>query len=171
MKQLERRGYLKPIETLYLEYKQDIYQYLLSLSHDHTFAEDLLSETFVKAICSIATFKEKSTVKTWLFGIARNVWLQSLRKRSPTLEWSDLLERYIHSDLNSLEDTFITKQTVEQVYSLLDTKDERTRTVFHMRIESYSYYEIAQRLNISENSARVIDFRTRKWLKAELEKE
>ena len=40
-----------------------------------------------------------------------------------------------------------------------------------MRMELYSYSEIADRLQISENSARVIEFRTRKWLKDILAKE
>ncbi len=162
---------MKIIETLYLEHKKDIYQYLLSLTHDSSLAEDLLSETFVKAICSISTFQEKSTIKTWLFGIARNVWLQSLRKKTTTVEWDDCIERYILSNAQDMEDFFISKEMVEQIYTLLASKDERTQTIFHMRIQNFSYYEIGQKLTISENSARVIDFRTRKWLRTELEKE
>ncbi len=40
-----------------------------------------------------------------------------------------------------------------------------------MRINGFSYYEISKKLGITENSARVIDFRTKKWLKDILEKE
>ncbi|MCI8501544.1 MAG: sigma-70 family RNA polymerase sigma factor, partial [Oscillospiraceae bacterium] len=50
-------------------------------------------------------------------------------------------------------------------------KDERARTVVQMRLELFSYSEIAERLGISENSARVIEFRTRKWLKEILVRE
>lgn len=162
---------MKEIETLYLEYKQDVYRYLLSLTHDHYLSEDLLSETFVKAIYSIQTFKENSTIKTWLFGIARNLWLQSLRKQKNKDKQDILLIQYFHDGKNSLEDNVITKQTISKIYSLLDLKDERTKTIFNMRINNFSYYEISHKLNISESSARVIDFRTKKWLKTELEKE
>ena len=47
---------MNSIEDLYLEYKQDVFNYLLSLTHDPALSEDLLSETFVKAIYSIGGF-------------------------------------------------------------------------------------------------------------------
>ena len=54
---------------------------------------------------------------------------------------------------------------------LLTQKDERSSRVLYMRAEGYTYAEIAARLGISENSARVIEHRTRTWLKATLQKE
>ena len=40
-----------------------------------------------------------------------------------------------------------------------------------MRADGWPYAEIAKRLQISESSARVIDFRAKRWLRAALEKE
>jgi len=71
---------VKQIEKLYLEHKQNVYNYLLGLTHNPILSEDLLSETFVKAIYSIGNFKGNSSIKTWLFSIARHLWLQNLRK-------------------------------------------------------------------------------------------
>jgi RNA polymerase sigma-70 factor (ECF subfamily) len=159
---------MKQIEKLYLEYKQDIYNYLLSITHNHTLSEDLLSETFVKAIYSIGSFKENSSIKTWLFGIARNLWLQSLRKDKATVEYSELLELYIS---DSTFDNFNAKQIAHKVRELLKTKDEQVQKVIGMRIDGISYCEISEKIGISENSARVIDFRTKKWLKSILKKE
>jgi len=157
---------VKQIEKLYFEYKQDIYNYLLSLTHDPTLSEDLLSETFVKAIFSVGNFKGNSSIKTWLFGIARHLWLQNLRKDKPMVEYSDLLDVYV---TDSTFDSVITKQIADKVYELLKTKDERTQKIISMRINGISYYEISKKIGISENSARVIDFRTKKWLKSVLE--
>lgn len=159
---------MKQIEKLYFEYKQDIYNYLLSLTHDPTLSEDLLSETFVKAILSVGNFKGNSSIKTWLFGIARHLWLQNLRKERPTVEYSDLLNVYV---IDRTIDSIITKQIADRVYELLKTKEERTQKIISMRINGISYYEISEKIGISENSARVIDFRTKKWLKSVLERE
>lgn len=159
---------MKQIEKLYREYKQDIYNYLLSLSHNPTLSEDLVSETFVKAIYSIGNFNGQSSLKTWLFGIARNLWLQSLRKDRTTVEYSDLLGLYI---TDSIPQNLLMKEIVDRVFELLKTKDEQTRKIIGMRIEGISYYQIAEDVGVSENSARVIDFRTKKWLKATLQKE
>lgn len=159
---------MKQIEKLYFEYKQDIYNYLLSLTHDPTLSEDLLSETFIKAIFSVGNFKGNSSIRTWLFGIARHLWLQNLRKERPTVEYSDLLDVYV---TDRTIDSVITKQIADRVYELLKTKDERTQKIISMRINGISYYEISEKIGISENSARVIDFRTKKWLKSVLERE
>lgn len=159
---------MKQIEKLYELYKQDIYFYLLSLTHNPTLSEDLLSETFVQAITSIERFEGKSSIKTWLFSISRNLWLQHLRKDKPTVEYNDLLEIYVS---DSLEKIVITKEAAQRVVELLSERDERTRRIVNMRVEGFSYSEIAFEVNLSEGSARVIDFRTKKWIRTILEEE
>ncbi|WP_315122398.1 RNA polymerase sigma factor [uncultured Clostridium sp.] len=153
---------------MYILYKEDVYKYLISLTHNETLSEDLLSETFVNAIRSIGNFKGESSIKTWLFSIARHLWLQSLRKEKPTVEYNDLLGLYVWE---SLEDKFIKTEIMGRILELLEEKDERTQTIVNMRIKGYSYSEIGKEVGISESSARVIDFRTKKWIKTSLEKE
>ena len=58
-----------------------------------------------------------------------------------------------------------------RVGELLREKEERARRVVALRVDGTPYQEIARELGITENSARVIDFRTKKWLKQTLEKE
>ena len=159
---------MKQIEKLYILYKQDIYIYLLSLTHNPDLSEDLLSETFVRAITSIGNFKGQSSVKTWLFAIARNLWLQQLREDKHTVEYNDLLKLYVS---DSIEERLITSETSEKIKKLLLEKDERTQRIVNLRIAGYSFTEIAQEMNISESAARVINYRTKKWIKVNLEKE
>jgi RNA polymerase sigma factor (sigma-70 family) len=159
---------VKQIEKLYVEHKQDIYNYLLSITHNPALSEDLLSETFVKAIYTIGNFKGNSSIKTWLFSIARHLWLQNLRKDKPTVEYSDLLELYV---TDSISDSLITKELAYRVQELLKMKDEKTQKIITMRVDGISYFEISEKIGISENSARVLDFRTKKWLKDILKKE
>ena len=164
----ERGIQVRQIEKIYLEYKQDIYNYLLSITHNPTLSEDLLSETFVKAIYSIGNFKGNSSVKTWLFSIARHLWMQNLRKDKPSVEYNVLLEVSV---TESTRHRLIAKQIAASVCELIKTKDEQTQNIVSMRVYGISYCEISAKINISENSARVIDFRTKKWLKSILKKE
>ena len=60
------------IKKIYEEYKKDVFVYLMSLTNDTCLSEDLVSETFLSAIKSIYRFKGESSIKTWLFSIARN---------------------------------------------------------------------------------------------------
>lgn len=153
---------MKQIESLYILYKKDVYIYLFSLTHNLNLSEDLLSETFVNAISSIENFKGQSSIKTWLFSIARNLWLQSMRKEKQTVEYNDLLELYIS---DSIAEKLITKETVKRIKNLLLEKDQRTQRIVNMRVEGYSFGEIARELELSESAARVIDFRAKKWIK------
>ena len=86
---------LPELEELYRRYRMDLYRYLCFLTHDPVQAEDLLSETFVRVIKRLPTFRGECEVKTWLFGIARNIWLESLRRRHQSVSLDDLMERYI----------------------------------------------------------------------------
>ena len=70
---------MESFEELYLEHRQAVYAYLLRLTRDTDRAEDLLSETFLQAIRSAPSFRGESSVRTWLCGIARNLWLKNCR--------------------------------------------------------------------------------------------
>ena len=155
------------IETLYLAHRDDIYSYLLWLTRDPSLSEDLLQETFVKAISSIGGFRGESSVRTWLFSIARHAWLHQLRKRRPTESIDDCDIRAP----GDVDDRLFQRQTLSRTMELLSEKDHRARKIVGLRCQGYSYCEIAQDLGISENSARVIEFRVKRDLKAALERE
>lgn len=165
------------VERLYLQYKQDIYRYLLSLSHDPVLSEDLLSETFLAAITSLSSFQGESSVKTWLFSIARHKWLQHLRTdsrsgRRDALSYDQLEElladRYLSEDPSKhLTDA----EACRRMRQLLEAEEVRTRQVVSLRISGHSFAAIGRMLGISEGSARVIDFRTKKKIQAILKKE
>ena len=159
---------MKQIEEFYQMYKQDVYRYLLSLTKDPLLSEDLLSETFVRAIQSLHRFRGESSVKTWLFAIARHTWFNHLRREKETVEWTDYIGLSIQEPYDH---RLITGEFAARIEQLLAEKDERTRKIVRMRSEGYSFTEIAREVRISESSCRVIDFRTKKWLRKILEKE
>ena len=161
-------GRQSALEQLYLAYRQDVYRYLCSLTRNASDAEDLLSETFLRALKRLPFFRGDCSAKTWLFGIARNVWLESLRRRRPQLDLDDLIDWYLEDRLSADSDA---RAALCRVRELLAQKDERSSRIIFLRAEGYTYAEISTQLGISENSARVIEHRTRTWLKATLQKE
>jgi len=68
-------------DGLYRRYAPDVFRFALCLSGDRGEAEDITSETFVRAWTASDRIRA-ATVKGYLFTIARNLFLQSLRKRS-----------------------------------------------------------------------------------------
>ena len=158
------------IDYLYEEYKNDVYFYLVSLTHNKSLSEDLTSETFLSAIRSLPTFKGNSTIKTWLFGIARNKWYEHLKKENRSLTKERLLEVYTEIDMD-IEETAIKKECFKRIYQFLEEQSDRQKGIFLMRVEGYSFAEIAEKFSIAENSARVIHFRLRNKIKTILTKE
>lgn len=158
------------IELLYETYRLDVFRYLMGLTRDPDLAEDLLSETFVTALTALDGFRGEGSVKSWLLTIARNKWKDYLRKRSPVSD-ADLTELYIADPSPGPEKRAMDKETARRAMELLKLEDPRTQTVVKMRIEGYSYFEIGQKLNIREGSARVIDFRAKNRLRERLMKE
>lgn len=158
-------------DLIYERYKKDVYYFLYHLSQNQEVSEDLTSEVFLQAIKSLPTFKGDSTIKTWLFGIARLKWFEYIRKEQRIKSLNEKLVLYVNEIDFFCEDTILDKQTIDRILELLNIETERTRRVVLMRVEGFSFYEIANELSISESSARVIDFRTKKKIKQILIKE
>ena len=75
---------LPELEELYTLYRTDLYRYLCHLTHDPTEAEDILSETFLRAMRRLPTYRGDCAVKTWLFGIARTSGWKVCVSAAPT---------------------------------------------------------------------------------------
>lgn len=158
----------REMEEIYRKYSPELYRYLLSQTRSPADAEDLLSETFLRALAKLSTFRGDSSIRTWLYAIARNVWIESLRKSRDTLNLDDMLEIYLEDNILA---SVSGRMMAQRIRAHLAGMDERARDVILLRSEGYSYAEIGARLQISDSSARVIEHRARKKLKALLIKE
>lgn len=148
------------LKELFANYYKDVYTYLYSLSHDAPLSEDLASEVFLEVVKSILKFRGESDIKTWLFAIARHRWFSYLRQKQRQVK-TEALSEFYDSSGQAAEDTYLDHAVAERIYQLLDEEPERTQSIVRMRLEGFSFYEIGLRHGISENSARVIDFRAK----------
>lgn len=156
------------LDELFEAYHKDVYTYLFSLCHDASLAEDLASEVFLEVVRSIVGFRGESDVKTWLFTIARRRWYGYLRSQNRQIRTESIHDLCDCAEFGT-EDAG--SDLEEMIRSILSQETDLVRDVVWMRIEGYSYYEIGAKLGISENSARVIHFRTKAKIKKQLEKE
>jgi RNA polymerase sigma factor (sigma-70 family) len=76
------RGDRAALADLYDVHQMALLRYLLSLTDDRGLAEEILQDTLVAVWKSAGTFEGRSTVLTWLIGIARRQAHNSLRRRS-----------------------------------------------------------------------------------------
>lgn len=75
------RGDRQALAELYTRFRQPLFHYLLQLTPDIGLAEELLQDTLVAVWQSARTYEARSTVLTWLIGIARRQAHNTLRQR------------------------------------------------------------------------------------------
>jgi len=159
---------LEAIVELYQRYGKELFGYLCWLTKDPHQAEDILQETFMRAMTGILRFQGKSSIRTWLFSIARNCYIDDLRKRKELKSLDDIPEPAAAFDL---EIEVIGRELKSSINSALNTLDERSRRVVIMRSQGFSFLEIGVAIGVSEGSARVLNHRAMKKLKEFFEKE
>lgn len=156
------------LAELFEKYYIDVYTYLYSLCHDASLSEDLASDVFLEVVKSISTFRGESDIKTWLFSIARHRWFAYLKKKNRQVQTESIHDLYDTAELGTTDSV---NEVTELIRELLSDESALTRDVVRMRLDGYSYHEIALRHKISENSARVVYFRAKSKIRKRLEKE
>jgi len=137
-------------KILYNLYAKDIYRFALFLCGNSEDAEDITAETFAKAITGKSPLID-STAKGYLLTIARNLYLESMRRRKRFHKLSSEYE----STEQLLEQVVITKTELEALIVYLQSFDEIDRSALLLRGDGVTYAEIAKSLNISIASAKV----------------
>lgn len=135
---------------LYNRYAGDIYRFTLSLCGDPAEAEDIVAETFARALTGKAPIVS-ATVKGYLLTIARNLFLESLRRRKRLSE----LPLEVPDSSPNVEHVVVHKTELEAVQAYLQTLPEVDRAALLLRVDGVAYVEIANALNISLASAKV----------------
>jgi len=145
------------IEALYKQYSPDVFRFALYLSGNRDDAADITSETFVRAWTTPDRINV-STVKAYLFTIARNLFLQEMRKKPRRAELSDEMRDPLPNPARQAED----RSELDAVLAELRQLPELDRTALLMRaLEEIPYEEIASALNISVTTAKVKVHRAR----------
>ena len=160
----------KLLAELFDLYYKDVYTYLYSLCRDASLAEDLTSEVFLEVVRSIASFRGESEVRTWLYTIARRRWFTYLKQKDRQIA-TEPVHELCGSRIPFAEDRNDESDAADLIRACLAKEPELTRKVMDLRIAGYSYLEIAKACKISENSARVLYFRTKNKIRKILEQE
>jgi len=147
-------------EELYVAYSPDVYRFAHWLSGNANDAEDITAETFTRAWMNFAIIRTE-TLKAYLFTIARNIYLESLRKHRNHEVLNDA-----HPDSHpAIEKALETKSELDQIRTTLLALPEIDRSAFVMRVQyDLPYMEIARVLQLSESAVKVKVHRVRKLL-------
>jgi RNA polymerase sigma-70 factor (ECF subfamily) len=136
-------------DAIGLDYLDGLYSYAMVLTRNHAEAEDLVQETYVRAIPAMNRLRSESNVKGWLFKILRNAWLNHLRKRRTGLEiaWTDVEDDSVRDIAEASKDSyhaFVSKIEREQIQAAIQALPAKFREIILLReYEELPYHEIA----------------------------
>jgi RNA polymerase sigma-70 factor (ECF subfamily) len=130
-----------------IEHIDGLYSYALILTRNRSEAEDLVQETYVRAIGAMGRLRDGSNLKGWLFTILRNVWFNQLRqKRTAQLVAMDG-EESVTDIAETARDPFslyVSKMEHELVREAIQQLPVDFREIILLReFEELSYQEIA----------------------------
>lgn len=152
------------IEEFYKENYSTVFGFLFSLCGDPHQAEDLTSETFLRAIQKINAYDGRVKAATWLCAIGKNLYFNEVRKRHHAN-----LEDYTISVGGTPEDRLIEDERLRLILGFAAELEEPKNQVFRMRIQGMRFREIANALGKTENWARVTFFRAKEQIQKRLE--
>lgn len=163
----DETGLVQIIET----YKDGLILYLNGIVSDLAAAEDLAEDTFLKLVLKKPRFSARSSFKTWLYAVGRNVALDYLRHHKHTPIADDSASA-IPAPGADLELRYIRQEKMRAVHAAMKTlKPEYRQVLWLIYFEDFSCAQAAKILKKSTHNTEVLVSRARQALKKQLVKE
>ncbi|WP_053363990.1 RNA polymerase sigma factor SigX [Bacillus sp. FJAT-27251] len=161
-------------DHLYQKYHQDLFRFLFYMMKDREQAEDLVQEVYIRVLKSYSRFEGKSSEKTWLFSIAKNVAIDHFRKQKGWKNWLsekiDLSTTQVRDHLPLPEEIAEQREEIQMMYQCLDQCTVDQKMVIILRyIHELSISETAEALAWTESKVKTTQHRAIKALKKHME--
>ncbi len=149
------------LEVLYKRYERKVYTYILLMVRKPQLAEDILQETFIKAIKSVkeGKYSETNRFGSWLMRIAHNLVIDQFRQNK---QYRVVSNNDFPMDIFStprfaeatVEQRLVYERVLYEVRALIDFLPDDQREVVMLRFYGdLSFKEIAEITNVSINTA------------------
>jgi len=133
-------------------YQQRLYWHIRKIVLTHENADDVLQETFLRIFKGIDSFKEKSSLSTWMYRIAHNESLRFLQKNKMSKN-STGIDDSIYLEKLTSDSYFDGDEVKKKLHATLLGLTEKQRRVFQMKyFDDLSFKEIAEILKVNENT-------------------
>ena len=156
------------LDVVYQQYAKLVYRFLYVHTHDAQWSEELMQETFLRAVTSINRYDGSCKLSVWLCQIAKNILYQELRKKKRA-DFVELPEHVIDNASADAERDVLQKENKMELYRAIHHLSESEREVVLYRMSGeLSFREIGDIVGKSENWCRTVFYRAKMKMKKEL---
>ncbi len=132
-------------------------------------AEDIMIEGFMQVFTHLGEFRQTSSLEFWIRQIMVNKAISNFRVNHKRYHYDIIDENVEIADDKADIETAMTGRKIIEIIQLMP---DMFKLVFNLRVfEEYSYKDIGQELAISENNARVLFLRAKKWITEKIKDE
>ncbi len=146
--------------------QKNLKYFAYTLTSNYEDAQDLVQETFLKALTNRDKFTEDTNLKAWTFTIMKNTFINNYRqsvRNNTNLDKTDDLY-YLNLSKESSEGLPDSTYATKEIHKEIKRIDEDQRKPFEMYNDGFKYKEIAEHLNLSIGTVISRIFFTRKKL-------
>ena len=154
------------IEKIYRIYFDDLYRFLLYLCKNKEIAQDICSESFIRAMKNIESI-EDSIVKSYLFQVGKNTYYNYYNKNKKIL-LTDKIEDF-DKNLESFEKDLLKRERLTSLDLAINKLENPYKDVVKLRLNDLSFKEIGEIYKKNQNWACVVYHRAKEKLRIELE--
>jgi RNA polymerase sigma-70 factor (ECF subfamily) len=167
-------------EQVYQEFYLLVYRMVFFILRDHAAAEDIIQESFLRAIHKAPQLEEKDKLEAWLRKLTRNVTLNHLRKHKRNRDELEESDAFVVRETAAaiaepparLEKEVELKLMREAIVRYINELMPSYRQIIAMKwIYNMSYKEMAAELELSEGAVRQRLYRAREAVRKKLAEE
>jgi RNA polymerase sigma-70 factor, ECF subfamily len=130
-----------------IQYIDHLFRYAMALSRNRAEAEDLVQETYVRALDALGRLQPGSNVKAWMFTILRNVWRNQKRSQRAAPRTVEL-DGDFAATFQDPYAVLVTNMEGELVHEAIRQLPDEAREIIVLReYEDMSYQAIADLLD------------------------
>ena len=156
-------------EHWYRAHQQPLQSYCTRFLSDRATAADVTQEALLRAWIRRDEFVSDAQVRPWLFRVARNLCIDTIRSRSRVVPSDSIPER--EGETGDPTAPVEREATAKVVRRAMDGLSERHQHLLYQRdVQGVAYDELAAELGVSVEGARAVLFRARRCLQQRLER-
>jgi RNA polymerase sigma-70 factor (ECF subfamily) len=140
------------VAQLYIETREDVYRYLLTLGVHPPKAQEAVQEVFLRLYASLKKGEKIGSLRGWVFRVAHNYGLKVRARQSTEEKFDPAFESHLASPAVSAEQALLDREKMTRLNAAVEGLSEQQKRVLFLRMEGLRYPEIGSTLGISASA-------------------